>query len=698
MLKKIISKIKRLTGLTKSKAWHIYSDEYAGENLSVCYIGSEIQKNFIKRALFPKAACDRFLGPKIFYKLNPLFTSKKFDLTIAEKFSETHQPSIDQLHWEIPFWIHSYTDIPLTKLNNSFKSDLRLIRKNNLSYRVTTNADEITEFYNNMYLPLVNQRHGESSIHMELEELINAVASKQAELVLVLHENEPISGMAIDYRGSLPNLWSVGVLDAQRELVVMGAIPASYHFSYIHLQNFGYSRVSLGLCRSFIEDGILKFKRKFGLKILNATDRTFVFIPNKVSKAMKEMLRQNAFIHRKNGKLGLATFIEESGEAEQTQANFQKRFAELELCSSKVYTVSDQNIELTSDIEFSQLQSLNKQLTREQKSEQEENTASALYLLRHLINQRNEKLMLLYGDELSDSECMNVIEATANSLGVEVERLNLTADQTISEQSEQIESCLRTRKFDLICEASGQYFYNTPSWRLAREMGVRSFGLGPLDLESLRNCVGKVDHHKVFFLAERIENLIKNANSLLLTDKNGTELYITYKRPLLNQVLSKLKLATPYYSAVQRPTGFLANNVNWTFLGGQLSFLGYPPGINGRVVIDSFLWPPKQLGSIKGKVTLQIKEGVITDISGGEEASVFSQHQPETERNLEHICLGLNPGANIEKNLMEAERALGACNFGFGKYPYHTDGVISKPTLLADGLAIIENGVINKSL
>jgi len=202
----------------------------------------------------------------------------------------------------------------------------------------------------------------------------------------------------------------------------------------------------------------------------------------------------------------------------------------------------------------------------------------------------------------------------------------------------------------------------------------------------------------VFFLAERIAQLIEECSCLTLSDDNGSDLSIQFARPLKNKLLSRLKLATAHYSVVHKPTGILTKDASSTFLGGQLSFLGYPPGINGRIVVDGFLWPPKELGALHEKVILDIAKGRIVNITGGDSATLFDQHQPVSERNLEHVCIGLNPGARIEKNLMEAERAFGACNFGFGAYPHHTDGVVSKPTLFADSTPLIENGVVRQDL
>jgi len=665
---RLIAALKRLTGITRSKAWRLHSSEYAPGDVNICFIGSEIQKNFLKRALFPESGDEQYLGVRLFHRLSPLFLSQRFDLTIAEKLSEEQLPAIGGLHWELPFWVHTYADIPPVKLNNSFRSDLRLIRKNRLAFRVTTDPGQIRDFFERMYLPLVRQRHGDSSIEMHLDELEDTVEAGMGELLLVLHDDRPIAGMVLDYRGSLPNLWSVGVLDASRELMVMGAIPACYHFCYEHLRQSGYSRASLGLCRAFVDDGVLTFKRKFGLKLLNATGRSFVLIPNGTSRPLAGLLSGNAFIHSTRGKLGIAAFVDADGDAEAVATSLQKRFSDLELASCQVYSVTDAGIRKAVDAAFDRFSVLARRQVTEPGVADDDRAEAARYLVRHLLNVRSERSMLLYGDEQSDPDALNSIDSAASAFGMRVDRLQLDPGCGQAEQSRQIETALQSRDYDVLCEASGQYFYNTPSWRLAHSKRIRTFGLGPLDCASLVDCVGRVDHHKVFFLAERIAQQIRNCGYLHIADRNGTELSVRFRRPLSNQILSRLRISQPRYSVVHQPTGFLSSAVNATFLGGQLSFLGYLPGTNGKLVIDGFLWPPKELGPLQEPVVLEIRHGTISRISGGSEARLFAERQPASERQLEHICIGLNPGASLHKSLMEAERAFGACNFGFGVY------------------------------
>ena len=89
---------------------------------------------------------------------------------------------------------------------------------------------------------------------------------------------------------------------------------------------------------------------------------------------------------------------------------------------------------------------------------------------------------------------------------------------------------------------------------------------------------------------------------------------------------------------------------------------------------------------------LEIERGQVVEIGGDPATSgLLRNWLSGKEKAVEHFCIGFNPGARLNNNLVEAERAFGHINIGFGTYPYHTDGVIVKPRLTIDGDVLMEN-------
>lgn len=125
---------------------------------------------------------------------------------------------------------------------------------------------------------------------------------------------------------------------------------------------------------------------------------------------------------------------------------------------------------------------------------------------------------------------------------------------------------------------------------------------------------------------------------------------------------------------------------------------------NGVVYIDGSI-PHPRLGLITEPIKLTIKDGKITQITGGKQAEIFARllesfNDPNAYV-IGEIGIGLNTACTLSGSMLEDEGCGGtvhlACgdNTGFGgsvKSPYHIDMVFRMPTLWADNVKILDNG------
>ena len=119
---------------------------------------------------------------------------------------------------------------------------------------------------------------------------------------------------------------------------------------------------------------------------------------------------------------------------------------------------------------------------------------------------------------------------------------------------------------------------------------------------------------------------------------------------------------------------------------------------NGTVVFDGSFAP---IGFLKKPVTLHVKQGRITRITGNRSLQAIFSKYGMRERVLCELGIGTNPSAKITGNVLEDEKRLGSIhlafgnNLGFGgrnKARIHLDGVIKKPTIYIDKTLIIKKG------
>ena len=211
----------------------------------------------------------------------------------------------------IPAWVRGEIAIPLgpsvTK-QKSVKSDLRRIRKNQLEFVVTKDPEQFNDFYHHMYVPHITQAHGRSAFIWRLEAM--ARKFEECELLLVRKKEQSIAGILITYAKPTPRLWSLGVLNGDRRYLKDGAIGALLSFTFEHLERNGHRVADFGLTRPFLDDGGLRYKKKWGLTIVGTSSDCFVLEILSPTPGACAFLRSHPFIFCDRGALSGAIFVD----------------------------------------------------------------------------------------------------------------------------------------------------------------------------------------------------------------------------------------------------------------------------------------------------------------------------------------------------------------------------------------------------
>jgi len=123
---------------------------------------------------------------------------------------------------------------------------------------------------------------------------------------------------------------------------------------------------------------------------------------------------------------------------------------------------------------------------------------------------------------------------------------------------------------------------------------------------------------------------------------------------------------------------------------------------NGIIVADvSFAG----IGVLKTPIKITVKDGFAVSIEGGEEAEKLKQLLASVKKkeayNIAELGIGTNMNAKPVGNILEDEKIYGTVHIALGdnstiggttKAGIHLDGIISKPTLIADGQVLIKDG------
>ena len=318
-------------------------------------------------------------------------------------------------------------------------------------------------------------------------------------------------------------------------------------------------------------------------------------------------------------------------------------------------------------------------------------TSAALKLVRDFMLVKEGENVVITADTSADFRVVEAVAGAAYSVGANPVIIHYpTSGKAFEEPIRPVADAVEHA--DVWIELAYYCSMHTPCFKKALENGARYTCLTGMDVIMLVNTVGRVNYDVLLEFGEYLTDKVHRSNEVIVTDKNGTNL-VGYNqgRGVKHSGQRATKKGYP------------------VMLGGQVSWCPVEETINGKLIFDSALFPPDTLGLLNSNVELTLEKGVVTKIEGGKDAAIFEKwlnkfNDPNMFR-LAHYSIGFNPGVTKPTGrIVEDERIFGCIEMGIGSQgaslmgacwdaASHTDGIVSKPTILLDGYKLEENGI-----
>ena len=308
--------LKALGSAKRSNVWFLEGGEpNTGKVLRVIFIGGDQQKEYIARLIYNSDCLSTWAGKLYLLQIQYLLHRNSSNSALA--FIEGH--GIQQYLFQgksdfyIPLWLESCVRIPLRATTKGAKEDLRRIRKHKLTHELTDDVESAKDFYENMYLPTIRARHGNSAISASFDELKSVLGRPDNKLLLIRHEETIIAGVVIQIQ-EMPRLWLAGIRDSSKVYRRMGAVGATYHFPAQYLAGRGYREMDLGRSRSFLHDGVFLYKSKWNHRLCGFDRDGMVARVLTITEALAGFLTNQAFVSVSNGQLHANVFVDASSD------------------------------------------------------------------------------------------------------------------------------------------------------------------------------------------------------------------------------------------------------------------------------------------------------------------------------------------------------------------------------------------------
>jgi len=333
----------------RTDVWILSLDDPTQDQMSIIYAGREINKNYLASLAFASSCREIHVGRIWLWNLFRTIKNKSHNCSLAALEINTvfYRMFRNTRSYFIPLWLYGEVDISTCIKSDSIKSDIRRIRKHNLTFELANEQYEFDNFYNDQYLPYISRAHEDRAFILTYNEMKRDF--NKCELLLIRKEKEKIGGILINYKYDVPRLWSIGVKDGNTALLKIGVIGALYYFAVEHLKQKGYKKVHFGSSRAFLKDGVLQYKKKWNVNITGSTKSGFMIKPLSSSKSIKKFLINNPFIYVDQNRYSGAIFVVE--DKLSSMDSFKKYYKEYSLrgVSKVVLYLFDKNTKSMED-------------------------------------------------------------------------------------------------------------------------------------------------------------------------------------------------------------------------------------------------------------------------------------------------------------------------------------------------------------
>jgi len=240
-------------------------------------------------------------------------------------------------------------------------------------------------------------------------------------------------------------------------------------------------------------------------------------------------------------------------------------------------------------------------------------------------------------------------------------------------------------KADVILLPTSKSLSHTDARRRATETGARIASM-PMITAGVMARTMIADYRVIEERNQRLFKLLEGAQQARLTGPGGTDLSfsIAGRRFHLD-------------GGLNTKPGDFAN-----LPAGELYCAPVEGTAEGVLIVDGSM---AAIGLLNEPLQLTVQKGLVSDISGGDEAE-----QLETiiapcgrdARNIAELGIGTNDRAIITGNILEDEKVLGTCHVAIGdnstfggtvSVASHLDGILRNPSLEIDGKLVLDKGI-----
>ncbi|MGE5585131.1 MAG: aminopeptidase [Bacillota bacterium] len=239
---------------------------------------------------------------------------------------------------------------------------------------------------------------------------------------------------------------------------------------------------------------------------------------------------------------------------------------------------------------------------------------------------------------------------------------------------------------DVVLAPTSRSLSHTAARREACAAGARVATLPGITPEAMVRTLS-ADYSRIAEVSRKVAGILTSGRTARVTSPSGTDITMSIEG----------REGHPDTGIYRLPGDF------GNLPAGEAYIAPVEGSASGVIVVDGAMAGP---GVLEDHIIMRVEDGYATEISGGRAARALEDavaRLGRPARNIAELGVGTNDRAVITGKVLEDEKVLGTVHIAIGNnvsfggtvdVPSHLDGIILKPTLVVDGVAVIENGVL----
>lgn len=294
---------------------------------------------------------------------------------------------------------------------------------------------------------------------------------------------------------------------------------------------------------------------------------------------------------------------------------------------------------------------------------------------------KNEKILVVTDEKkkkIGENLFKNAMELGYDALMVVMKSRTTDGEEPPKEIAELM------KQYNVVFAPTERSLTHTNARREASALGARVATLPGITEEIMIKGLN-ADYKKIAALTNKLKKIFEKTKIVRVTAPNGTDITM--------DITGRAAYASKGLFHKKGESGNLPT--------GETYVAPLEGKTNGVFVVDGSM---SGLGMIKEPIRIEVKDGYVADVKGGEQAEklvkMLDKHG-KNARNIAEFGVGTNDSAKLTGELLLDEKVMGTIHIALGNnksmggnvyVPIHLDGVVKKPTVYFDGKQIMNNG------